>query len=36
MSPRFHPFDSDVNQAHKGVGCVKDFLAWLQVWKDFP
>ena len=25
-----------VNQRNEGAGCVQDFLAWLQGWKDSP
>ena len=34
VSPRFHLFVSDVNQAREGVEWVPNFLAGLQEWKD--
>ena len=30
VSPRFHLFDSDVNQRNQGAGCVQDIFAWPQ------
>ena len=35
VGPRFHLFVS-VNQQNEGGGCVQDFLAWPQEWKDSP
>ena len=37
VSPRFHLFDSDVDQQwNEGVGEVQDYLAWPEGWKDSP
>ena len=36
VGPTFHLFVFDINPQNEGAGCVQDFLAWLQVWKDSP
>ena len=36
VGPRFHLFFSNVNQRNEGAGCVQDFLALPQGWKDSP
>ena len=36
VSPRMHPFDSDVNQQNEGAGCVQNILAWPQELKYSP
>ena len=36
VSPRFYLFGSDVDERNKGAVWVQNYVAWSQMWKDFP